>query len=133
MALLEDLGGYLDTNLASVTLGTNLFYSLMPETIANCVTIYENAGAPPNFTMGSNGLPQLERPQLQFLLRNTAYATGRALAEDIYRVFTAITNQTINGNLYLRVEALSVPAVLERDSNNRILFTCNFDVIRKLP
>jgi hypothetical protein len=55
------------------------------------------------------------------------------LAEDIYRVFTAITNQTINGNLYLRVEALSVPAVLERDSNNRILFTCNFDVIRKLP
>lgn len=133
MALLEDLGGYLDTNLASVTLGTNLFYSLMPETIPNCVTIYENAGAPPNFTMGSNNLPQLERPQLQFLLRNTSYSTGRALAEDIYRVFTAITNQTINGNLYLRVEALSVPAVLERDSNNRILFTCNFDVIRKLP
>ena len=133
MALLEDLGGYLDTQLSSVTLGTNLFYSLLPETGANCVTLYENAGAPPVFTQGSVGLPALERPQLQFLLRNTSYSAGRALAEDIYRTLTAITNQTINSHRYLRVEALQVPSVLNRDSNNRVIFTCNFDVMRVLP
>ena len=133
MALLEDLGGYLDTQLASLTLGTNLFYGLLPETVSNCVALYENAGAPPNFTMGSNNLPQLERPQLQAIIRNTVYATGRSLAEDIYRVFTQISNQTINSNVYLRVEALGVPAVLQRDSSTRVLFTCNFDIVRITP
>ena len=133
MSLLEDLGGYLDTQLATVTLGTNLFYSLMPENVSNCVTLYENSGAPPNFTMGSNNLPTLERPQLQFLLRNSSYSDGRTLADSIYRVLTAISNTTINTRLYLRVEAVSNPALLERDANRRSIFTCNFDVIRVTP
>ncbi len=133
MSLLEDLGGYLDTQLATVTLGTNLFYSLMPENVSNCVTLYENSGAPPNFTMGSNNLPTLERPQLQFLLRNSSYSDGRTLADSIYRVLTAISNTTINTRLYLRVEAVSNPALLERDVNRRSIFTCNFDVVRVTP
>ena len=133
MALLEDLGGYLDTQLGSLTLGTNLFYSLLPETVDNCVALYENGGAPPNFTMGSTNLPKLERPQLQAIVRNTSYSTGRALAEDVYRILTAISNQTINSNSYLRVEALSVPSVIERDTNRRVVFSVNFDVVRITP
>jgi len=133
MGMLEDLGGYLDEQLASLTLGTNLFYGLLPETVDNCVAIYENAGAPPNFTMGSNNLPTLERPQLQVIVRNTSYSTGRTLSDSIYRVFTAIANQTINTNSYLRVESLGAPSVLERDSNRRVLFNFNFDVVRITP
>lgn len=133
MSILEDLGGYLDAQLGTVTLGTNLFYSLMPETSSNCVTLFENSGAPPNFTMGSNNLPTLERPQLQFLLRNSSYSDGRTLADSIYRTLTAISNTTINSVVYLRVEAVSNPALLERDSNRRVIFTCNFDVVRITP
>jgi hypothetical protein len=132
MAMLEDVGGYLDTQVAALTLGTNLFYSLMPETVDNCVALYENAGVTPNFTMGSVNTPQLERPQLQFILRNTSYANGRTLAETIYRTLTAIANQTINGVLYLRVQAAGVPAVIERDASKRTVFSCNFDVIKAL-
>lgn len=132
MTILEDLGGYLDSSTASLTLGTNLFYGLMPETVDNVVALYENAGAAPNFTLGSSNLPQMERPQLQVLVRNTAYSTGRSLAETIYRTLTAIANQTINTNSYLRVEALGMPAVLERDSSKRVIFTMNFDVVRLL-
>ncbi len=133
MSILEDLGGYLDTQLATVTLGTNLFYSRIPETTSDCVALFENSGAPPNFTMGTNNLPTLERPQLQFLVRNTSYSAGHALADSIYRVLTAISNATINSVVYLRVEAISNPALLERDSNRRSIFTCNFDVIRITP
>lgn len=132
MSLLEDLGGYLDTQLATLTLGTNLFYGLMPETVNNVVTLYENAGAPPNFTMGSTNLPQMERPQLQAMVRNASYSSGRTMAEDVYRTLTAIANQTINGNQYLRVEALGMPQVLERDISKRVVFTMNFDVVRLL-
>jgi hypothetical protein len=130
MGMLEDLGGYLDTQLQTLTLGTNFFYGLMPETVANVVAIYANGGAPPNFTMGSNHLPRLERPQLQSLVRNTSYATGESLAISVYQTLTQITNQSINGTTYLRVEALSMPALLERDANKRAIFTCNFDVVR---
>jgi len=133
VALLEDLGGYLDTNSALVTLGTNLFYGLMPETVANCVTLYESGGAPPLFTQGTVNLPVMERPQLQMLVRNAVYATGRSTAEELYRILTAITNQTVNGNHYLRVEAISVPSLIERDANKRAVFSCNFDVLRTLP
>lgn len=132
MSLLEDVGGYLDSQLGTLTLGTNLFYSLMPETVDNVVALYENAGAPPNFTMGSVNLPQMERPQLQALVRNTSYSSGRTVAEDVYRTLTAIANQTINGNQYLRVEALGMPSLLERDVSKRVVFTLNFDVVRLL-
>lgn len=132
MSVLEDLGGYLDTQLASLTLGTNLFYSLMPETVDNVVALYENTGAPPNFTMGSTNLPQMERPQVQALVRNSTYSAGRTVCENVYRVLTAIANQTINGNRYLRVEALGMPALLERDASKRVVFTMNFDVVRLL-
>jgi hypothetical protein len=132
MTILEDLGGYLDSSTPSLTLGTNLFYGLMPETVNNVVALYENAGAAPNFTLGSSGLPQMERPQLQVLIRNTSYSGGRSLAETIYRTLTAITNQVINTNSYLRVEALGMPTVLERDSSKRVVFTMNFDVVRLL-
>ncbi|NBO55360.1 MAG: hypothetical protein EBU84_12395 [Actinobacteria bacterium] len=132
MSVLEDLGGYLDTQLASLTLGTNLFYSLLPETVDNAVALYENAGAPPNFTMGSTNLPQMERPQVQALVRNNSYSSGRTVCENVYRTLTAIANQTINGNRYLRVEALGMPTLLERDVAKRVVFTMNFDVVRLL-
>ena len=133
MSILEDLGGYLDTQLVTVTAGTNLFYNLLPETVSDCVALIENSGSAPTFTMGSNNLPQLENPELQFLVRNSVYATGRTLSDSIYRVLTAIANQTINSVLYLRVEAIATPALLERDLNKRWVFTCNFTVMRVTP
>lgn len=132
MSVLEDLGGYLDAELATLTIGTNLFFSLIPETVANVVALYENSGAPPNFTMGSVNLPTMERPQVQALVRNTSYSAGRTMAESVYRTLTAVANQTINGNQYLRVEAVSMPSLLERDASKRVVFTINFDVVRLL-
>lgn len=133
MSVVVDLGGYLDSQLGTLTLGTNFFYALMPENVSNCAAIYENTGAPPNFTMGSNNLPILERPQVQILVRNSSYATGMSLADSMYRVLTAIANQVINGHTYLRVEAIGFPALLERDNNSRAVFVCNFDVVRITP
>ena len=132
MALLEDIGGYIDTN-TSLTLGTDLFLGLLPETPSNCVSIFENSGVAPLFTQGSAGLPVLEKPQLQFIVRDASYSNGRSVAETLYRLLTQVFNQTINSNLYLRIEAISVPSVMDRDQTKRVLFTCNFDVVRVTP
>lgn len=132
MGMLEDIGGYVDTN-TSLTLGTDLFLGVLPDAPSNCVALFENGGVSGLYTLGTDNLPKLERPQLQFIVRNASYATGRNLAETLYRLITQITNQTINGNLYLRIEAVSVPDVMDRDQSKRVLFTCNFDVVRDTP
>ena len=131
-SLLVDIGGYIDSNFASLTLSTNFFYGFLPELPDNCVAIYENGGVAPIFTQGTVNTPAIERPQLQFLVRNTSYETGMALANSLYLFITAIANQTINGTRYLRVVAISNPSVIERDMNKRIVFSCNFDVQKLL-
>ena len=132
MALLADIGGYLDSQSALVTLGTNFFYSTLPESPDNCVALAEEGGVSPVFTQGSVNTPKIERPQLQLLVRNTSYETGMTNAETLYLILTAITNQTINGTQYLRIVAMGKPALIERDKNKRVLFSCNFDVMRLL-
>ena len=131
-SILVDLGGYIDSNFASLTLGTNLFYGMLPESPDNCVALFENSGIAPVFTQGSNNAIKIERPQLQFLVRNTSYETGSALANSLYLFLTEVANQSINSTQYLRVIAISSPSVIERDSNKRVLFTCNFDIQRLL-
>lgn len=133
MGMLEDLGGYLDTQSASLTLGTNLFLGLIPETVSNCVAIYENSGIAPEFTLGNDNLPVIERPELQVIVRDSSYATGRALADSCYRILTQIANQTINSVRYLRVQAIATPTVMDRDENRRVLFSTNFYVFRITP
>lgn len=133
MTLLADLGGYLDSQSSSITLGTNFFYSTVPESPDNCVALVEDAGVSPVFTQGSNGLPVVERPQVQILVRNTSYESGRALIENLYRILTQITNQSIGGRTYLRVSAIASPSMIQRDDSRRCIFTCNFEVQRLTP
>lgn len=132
MGMLEDIGTYLDTNSA-LTLGSDLFLGLIPDTPGNCVALFENSGVTPDFTLGANNLPELERPELQAIVRNQSYSTGRALADTVYRVLTQIANQTISSTLYLRIQAISTPSVMDRDDNKRVLFTTNFYVVRAMP
>lgn len=133
MGMLEDLGGYVDTNSGALTLGTNLFLGILPDSPSDCVALLENGGTAGMYTHGSNNLPELERPEIQFIVRHSSYATGRSLADTIYRTLTQIANQTINSVRYLRVEAISSPEVMDRDESRRVLFTCNFYVIRETP
>lgn len=130
MAMLVDLGGYLATQSGSLTLGTNFFYSIVPESPDNCVALTEDGGVSPIFTQGSTNAPKIERPQLQLYVRNTSYETGMALAENLYMILTSIANQNINGVQYLRVIALGNPSLIERDQTKRVLISCNFDVMR---
>jgi len=132
MALLDDLGTYVDTN-TSLTLGTDLFLSLMPDTPDNVVALYESTGGVvPVSTMGSTNLPQIERPELQVIVRNTSYSTGRTLANTLWELLTAVSNTTIESTLYHRIESTSSPFVFDRDDSRRVLFSCNFNVMKEL-
>lgn len=129
--LVEDVGGFISTNTFLV-LGTTLFLSLLPETPSNCVVVIENSGTAPVFTQGSYNLPQIERPELQIIVRNDSYATARSVAETLYRLLTQVVEQTIGGTRYHRIEAISTPSLFQRDDNRRSLISCNFYVMKGL-
>ena len=78
--LLTDVGAYLNTVYADsysgkFALGTNLFLSLLPESPDTCMGVFENAGVAPVYTFGATSVT---RPELQVIIRNSSYETGRS-------------------------------------------------------
>jgi len=112
-------------NSASVaTTATNLFIGLMPTSPDLCVAIYEYSGAAPLEVMTDNDAT-LERPSVQVIVRGARndYPTARTLIEDVRDTLTDISNETISGERFLRVMALSSINALGVDDNDRPRFS----------
>ena len=134
MSVLTDIGTYL--NAASIstqdlTLGTNLFLGRLPETPDTCVGVIQTAGVAPTDTFGTS-FPPLETQGLQTLVRATTYATAEALAVDVMKSLASVDNQTLTSTLYLKIEAQQSPFALERDEQERVIFSCNYMVAKAL-
>ena len=132
MSVLTDIGTYL--NAASIstqdlTLGTNLFLGRLPETPDTCVGVIQTAGVAPTDTFGTS-FPPLETQGPQTLVRATTYATAEALAVDVMKSLASVDNQTLTSTLYLKIEAQQSPFALERDAQERLIMSCNYNVIK---
>tara|TARA_R100001510_G_C7651440_1_gene209113 strand:+ start:1220 stop:1624 length:405 start_codon:yes stop_codon:yes gene_type:complete len=128
MSLLTDLGTYLNSASIStqdLTLGTNLFLSRMPESPDTCVALIQSGGTAPTDTFGTS-FPILETPGIQTLVRSASYATGESLAVDVFKSLQSVENQTLTSTLYLKIEAEQSPFPVERDTQERVVFSCNF-------
>ena len=66
--VLEAVGTIIDTNSATLTLGTNLFLGKMPESPDLCVAVYEYAGTQPLATFGATAI-EVDRPSVQVVVR----------------------------------------------------------------
>ena len=129
--MLDEIGDYLDANVGALTLGTNLFLGRMPETPENAVAVYEPSSAPPSYSLGGSGVPDLERPRIQIHVRNTVYATGRSLAYTIWVAMNQIVSETLGTTYWLRVESVDSPHFLMRDANDRPIFNMNFQGLKE--
>jgi len=130
MAMLDDLGTYLEAQVGSLTLGTNLFLGRMPDSPDVCVTLYEYGGGAPTNVMGGDNMPPIEEPRVQVLTRADGYTATRTLAGECWTAIEAILNESLSGTLYHRVSANQSPFPLERDSQDRVLFAQNFRVLK---
>jgi hypothetical protein len=106
------------------TPGVNLFIGLMPNSPDVCVALYEYAGEQPLEVMRDNDAT-LERPSVQVLARATRndYPTARQLIEDVRDTLTSITDETISGVRFLRVNQNSSINAVGTDDNDRPIFT----------
>jgi hypothetical protein len=118
-------------NSASVaTTAANLFIGLMPATPDLCVALYEYAGAAPLEVMRDNS-ETLERPSVQVLVRGARndYPTARNLMASVRDTLTAITDETISGVRFLRVNQISSINALGTDENDRPRFTLSLQAV----
>jgi hypothetical protein len=127
--LLHDVATYLDTQVASLTLGTNLFMGNMPDTPVESVAMYEYTAGPPIETLGGADTA-METPRVQVIVRSSDYATGRALIESIWKALRNVANTTLSGTRYQRIAAVDSPTFMQRDANYRPMFVCNFEIMK---
>ena len=132
MALLTDVGSYLVSNVSAVSLtaGSNLFYGRLKDSPDTCVAIYETGGQTPDDTMGNNTAPVLENPRIQIVARAGSYATAATLIGDIWDKLQLVSNETLTATYYARISATQSPFALERDSQDRMVMACNFQIIK---
>ena len=129
MSTLIDVATYLDAQLSTLTVGSNLFVGRMPESPDTCVTLFEYGGASPTDTLGG-GLPVMENPRIQVMTRGATYAATETMARSVWTVLEAIQNSTLSGTRYQRMSAIQGPFPLERDTQDRIVFVQNYVVTR---
>lgn len=124
--ILESIGDYLVTN-SHGTLGTNLFLATMPESPDVCTTVYENAGSPPAFTMGTGGI-KIDYPMIQIVCRagRDDYPVARDEIEAIRNLLASVTDATISGVRVLRIEPMGSVNPLGVDPKQRPLLSVNF-------
>lgn len=106
------------------TAGVNLYIGLMPSSPDVCVALYEYAGEPPLEVLRDNAAT-LERPSVQVMVRagRNDYPTARNLIKSVRDSLTGITDETISGVRFLRVNQNSAINSVGTDENDRPIFT----------
>jgi hypothetical protein len=130
---LEAIGTYIDSNNATLTIGTNLFLAKMPDTPDLCVTVYEYEGFSPLETFGTKAI-EIDRPSIQVVVRagRDDYPTARDLADTLRTLVSGMTNVSVGGQTVMRVSSSGglYPLGADQLDRPRVVFNldCHMDV-----
>lgn len=126
MAMLDELGAYLQTNSAG-TLGTNIMLSRLPDDPDACVAIFESAGIGPSYVMG-DGVAAMDRPRLRVWCRAATndYPAARAKALLVRNLLGAIRDGDVAGVLCVLSTSEIYP--VKFDQEDRVIMGCDYTV-----
>lgn len=124
--ILDDLAAYIDAS-TTLTAGTDLFATVMPEAPDNCVAIIPVPGPAPVDTMGT-GRPSVDTPRVQVLSRHKDRPDlAESRAREVWNAFGSIGDGVLGGGSErtLRVQVDQSPFLVGRDQNDRPIFGFN--------
>lgn len=133
MSVLTELGDHLE-NLgiaAQSGAGHNLFLGSMPDSPDEIIVLYTYPGGKPEYVQDSAG-PIAERPQIQAVTRAKTYEAAEALAWRVWSAFSVLTNVTLGATRYRSVRPNGSPALLKRDTDDRVLIFFNSSVDKEV-
>jgi hypothetical protein len=141
LTLCESVATYLAAQGSlGLTLGTNCFYSFIPDAPDAAVVVLERPGAASILTLtgpgGSSGsAPQslLDQPSLQIRVRDATgnYVPGNTTAQAVWKVLQGFANSTMQagGINFLLITASNYPAFLGVDTRQRPEWSLNLRTI----
>lgn len=124
---LQNAAGAFGAHTSEGTLGTTLFLGTLPESPNACVAVFESAGSPSAFTMGTGGIV-FDYPLIQVMCRaeREDYPTARDKAENIRNTLASILESTISSVHIMRIEPMGGVNPLGVDGKYRPLVSVNF-------
>lgn len=141
--MIEDVAGHLIAASTRYVAGESLFANAHPVVDIASLSLWESGGQAPVQSYGASWLPSWEVPTLQLLAKTTRPSSGslvpyssnaRSLIHDAFVILNRVSNQTLTGSTayFLRIEPRqSVMVIPGQEEDGRILFTVNFDVLRR--
>ncbi len=129
MGMLEEVGNFLQGQGIG-TQGTDIFLGDVPQDAPEAaVAIFETSGLASQYVHGING-PAWNMPSFQVFTRAATYSAARSKAETIFKALSKITNQALDGILYMSIRPVQSPFSLGRDENHRPQIVCNYQVTK---
>jgi hypothetical protein len=114
-----------------------VFLNALPESTRVVVGVIEAAGDVPEYAFGSVP-PVHSRASIDVLVRSTVGPAGfsvptnaRVKIQRVWNRLSEVTNASLSGSTYLRIEPDSEPYLIERDDKGRVVFGCSFTVLRR--
>lgn len=136
MSTLADLADFLE-GLGLVTLPNppavvgDLFLGTRPDKPPKITCLYEYPGGAPEYVQDQQ-LPVAEKPQLQVVTRAKTYEEAHDQAWRVWRALAVVTNATLGTTYYRSIRPNGSPAVLLRDSDDRVLMFFNASIEKEV-
>jgi len=119
MSYISDLADYLEDQSVG-TVGTNIFYSYMPDDVETGVALFDTGGLTPD-----PYLPTKE-PTFQAFVRGTDYDAGKALLDQVRNALHQISGQTIGATYFYFILANAEGGHIGRNERGEDEFSINF-------
>jgi hypothetical protein len=128
MSVLDDLGLYLQEN-GFGQLGSTIFLGVLPSEPVSYLALTEEYGYDVYYTLEEVQM-RYEEPRLIVWSKNPRYEVARSIAQDVYKLFGAIHNQTINGIRYLSCKPEHPPYFNEIDPQRNVFIIFYMEVCK---
>lgn len=120
MSLVSDIATYLQTNGLG-TVGTDIFYSYIPDIEGNVISVIDTGGPMPNVD-----IKDISNPTFQIFIRNSDYATGKSNLDTIRELLHQKLQTTIGSTDFMSIFAQSEGGHLGRNESDQDEFSINF-------
>jgi len=127
----NDLTDYLSTQGIG-TIGTDLFRGPMLPVPDAAVFLVPTGGVFSIHAMSSSAGQGIERSRVQVIVRATTFDAAATKSNDVFKLLDGLKPITINSTRYLWAFAIAPPAFIERDDDDREIFSTNYEFVKDL-
>lgn len=128
MSFLEDIALQLHDAGVGVYQGTSstrtVYIAEMPDTPDALICLYARPGRRKELYC------DLQYPDLHVEVRAATYSAAQTKAEAVDAALHGLHDTALSGHQYLTIQALGVPAFLEKDARGRTIFYQNFEIVK---